>query len=70
MRCLAKRPADRFQSADELVAVLEPLATPSGGMTPTHTLPIVAMAGPRGMPRWMRGAIVGTVVSAVNQANR
>jgi serine/threonine-protein kinase len=40
MRCLEKRPADRFQSADELMAVLEPLATPSGGITPTHTSPI------------------------------
>jgi hypothetical protein len=29
--------SDRFQSADELVAALEPLATPSGGVTPTHT---------------------------------
>ncbi len=40
MRCLAKRPADRFQSADELLAQLEPLVTPSGGMTPTSTRPI------------------------------
>jgi tRNA A-37 threonylcarbamoyl transferase component Bud32 len=40
MRCLAKRPADRFQSADELLAQLEPLVTPSGGMTPTGTRPI------------------------------
>jgi TolB-like protein/tRNA A-37 threonylcarbamoyl transferase component Bud32 len=40
MRCLAKRPADRFQTADELVAVLEPLATPSGGTTPTMTAPV------------------------------
>jgi eukaryotic-like serine/threonine-protein kinase len=45
MRCLAKRPADRFQTADELEAALEPLATPSGGMTPTHTQPVAA-AGP------------------------
>ncbi len=35
MRCLEKRPADRWQSADELLAQLEPLATPSGGTTPT-----------------------------------
>jgi serine/threonine-protein kinase len=42
MRCLAKRPADRFQSADDLVAALEPLATPSGGMTPTSTQPVKA----------------------------
>src|SRR5688500_6166121 len=40
MRCLAKRPAGRFQSADELLAQLEPLVTPSGGMTATSTRPI------------------------------
>jgi len=68
MRCLAKRPADRFQTADELVAALEPLATPSGGMTPTHTMPIGAVAAPRGMPRWMRGAIAGAVVIVVGAA--
>ena len=42
MRCLAKRPADRFQSAAELHAALEPLATPSTGITPTQTRPIAA----------------------------
>ena len=45
MRCLAKRPADRFQTADELVAALEPLAVPSGGITPTQTQPVAALGG-------------------------
>ena len=35
MRCLAKLPADRWQTASELLAALEPLATPSGGLDPT-----------------------------------
>jgi Tol biopolymer transport system component len=48
MRCLEKQPADRFQSAEELLAALEPLATPSGGITPTTTRRIsVASARPR-----------------------
>jgi serine/threonine-protein kinase len=57
MRCLAKRPADRFQTADELVAALEPLAGPSGGTTPTHTQPIAApaIARPAGR-RWIYAA--------------
>jgi serine/threonine-protein kinase len=35
MRCLEKRPADRFQSADELLHLLESMATPTAGTTPT-----------------------------------
>ena len=39
MRCLEKKPADRPQSAQELLDRFEQLATPSGGMTPTGTAP-------------------------------
>ncbi len=40
MRCLAKRPADRWQTAGELHAALEPFGTPSTGITPTETKPV------------------------------
>ena len=46
MRCLAKRPADRWQTADELLAQLEPLLTPSGGTTPAETRPVAAFRRP------------------------
>jgi serine/threonine-protein kinase len=42
MRCLEKRPADRWQSPGELLPQLEALVTPSGGLTPTDTRPIAA----------------------------
>ena len=39
MRCLAKRPADRPQSAGELLQVLDGIGTPSGGIEPTTVVP-------------------------------
>src|SRR5213592_322192 len=53
MRCLAKHPADRPQSAEELVSQLESMATPTGGMTPEPTAGIssgTAAAIRRGHP--------------------
>jgi tetratricopeptide (TPR) repeat protein len=35
MRCLEKKPADRVQSAAEMLTQLQAMATPSGGMPPT-----------------------------------
>src|SRR5688572_7631571 len=39
MWCLEKRPADRPQTAAEVVHALDALSTPSGGLTPTTSLP-------------------------------
>jgi serine/threonine-protein kinase len=68
MKALEKRPADRWQSAEQMLAQLEPLATPSGGMTPTATAPVTAVspAKPfrRRVPRWAI-APVGLLVLAV-----
>ncbi len=48
MRCLEKKPADRPQTAEELVQLVEAMSTPSlstpGGMTPTATAPYTAAA--------------------------
>jgi Tol biopolymer transport system component len=67
MRCLEKRPADRWQTADELLAHLEPLLTPSGGTTPTATRPLEAVASPAptaGSRRWIVAAVVLLTVAA------
>jgi TolB-like protein/tRNA A-37 threonylcarbamoyl transferase component Bud32/Tfp pilus assembly protein PilF len=47
MRCLEKKPADRPQSAQQILDRFEELATPSGGMTPTGTAPHRAVRRPR-----------------------
>ena len=38
MRCLEKKPADRWQTADELLHHLEAMATPSGGTQPVPAI--------------------------------
>jgi len=61
MKCLAKKPADRWQSAEEVLQHLEPLATPSGGTTPTQTRPA---ARPWSVPaRWILVGVAGVAVA-------
>jgi Tol biopolymer transport system component len=62
LRCLEKKPADRFQSAEELLSQLEALATPSGGMTPTDTRPLPGASGHR---RWLAPGVVAALVIVV-----
>ena len=46
MKCLEKKPADRWQSAEELIPQLEAVLTPSGGITPTGARPLGAVTRP------------------------
>ena len=63
MRCLAKRPADRWQTADELHSALEVFGTPSSGITPTQTRPTAAAGGNRRLLWVVRGAVVLLLVT-------
>ena len=62
MRCLAKKAADRPQTADELLPTLDSLATPSGGITPTQTQPVTAVARRR---RVITGALIAAAAIAL-----
>jgi eukaryotic-like serine/threonine-protein kinase len=67
MRCLEKAPADRWQTTDELVPLLEAIATPSGGTTPTHTRPVNTVKPARtgaGTRRWAFGVVGAALVVA------
>ncbi len=58
MKCLEKKPADRWQSAVDMLPLLEGLTTPSGGVTPTGMQPVTQTAAPASRP-------IGKVVAAV-----
>src|SRR5439155_1263610 len=77
MRCLAKHPADRFQSAGDVLEALEQMVTPSGGITPTGSTPydaVAAAAAARAHPLRVAGlfaltsvAVLGAVYFLMNQ---
>jgi len=64
MGCLAKKPADRPQRVEEVLGVLETLSTPSGGMTPTETMPMQGVAPVRRRSSGWVAAGVGVVAVA------
>jgi serine/threonine-protein kinase len=64
LRCLEKDPADRWQSAEEVLQALETMATPSGGITPTSTRPVKTIDARRSAPR-RRWAMVAAAAALV-----
>ena len=60
MKNLEKKPADRWQSAEEMLTWLEGLATPTGGVTPTATAPVAAV---RQRPATKLAVATGVVVA-------
>jgi tRNA A-37 threonylcarbamoyl transferase component Bud32/TolB-like protein len=58
LKCLEKKAADRWQTAEELIPQLEALATPSGGMTPTGAMPVDRVA----KRRWVMAGTASVVI--------
>jgi TolB-like protein len=60
MKCLAKKPADRWQTAGEILPHLETIGTSSGGLTPAATMPVTAVVpAPR---KLFKPLVVGAAV--------
>jgi serine/threonine-protein kinase len=62
MRCLEKKPGDRWQSAEDLLPQLEALVTPGGGTTPAQSPPW------RRGRRWARAGAAGAALFLIAAA--
>jgi len=65
LRCLEKKPADRWQTADEMLPVLESLSTPSGGVTPTTAVRVPTPAPTYRKLAWPALAAVAVVIAGI-----
>jgi len=60
MRCLEKKPADRWQTAEEMLEPFEALSTSSQGITPVETRPHQAV-----LPTSRRGAWIAVAAAVI-----
>ncbi len=64
MRCLEKHPADRWQNAAELLAQLEVVLTPSGGLTPSVALPAISSGTAEALKQSQPVRVIASFVGA------
>lgn len=64
MRCLEKNPADRPQSADDVLRALDAAATTAAAVTAASTAPAPAKSSPRRWPRVLTAAVLLIALTA------
>jgi len=64
MRCLEKKPADRVQTANELLTQLDAMTTPSGGMAPSGAVSAVSSGTEAALRRSHPGRVLALFAAA------